>query len=148
MEEVDHPQHYNKIAGIECIDVIEFLDCNLANAVKYIWRAGEKDKRKEKQDIEKAIWYLDREMTLVRNGFFMQQTLSPVVKEIWSKARDSMSNRYRALSMCSVSIAISMYNSKHPVSITETVIEEKIGFITKHLHAAIDYLEKDIANNL
>lgn len=56
-----NPEHY-KAGGLEAIDVIEAFDLNfrLANACKYILRAGRKGNRKE--DIRKAIWYLQREL--------------------------------------------------------------------------------------
>lgn len=62
-EKVDHPSHYN--AGrIEVIDFIEDqnLNFNLGNAVKYISRAGKKDPKKFREDLEKAVWYLNREL--------------------------------------------------------------------------------------
>jgi len=34
---------------------------NLGNAIKYIWRAGEKDPDAIK-DLKKAKWYIDREI--------------------------------------------------------------------------------------
>ncbi|WP_270433490.1 DUF3310 domain-containing protein [Anaerostipes hominis (ex Lee et al. 2021)] len=34
----------------------------LGNAVKYISRAGKKDPEKYKEDLQKAMWYLDREI--------------------------------------------------------------------------------------
>jgi len=58
---VDHPTHYRP--GLyEAINVIEAwrLNFSLGNAVKYIARAGWKNSAKE--DIEKAIWYLNREL--------------------------------------------------------------------------------------
>lgn len=59
---VNHPRHYNvHPSGVECIDVVEHMSFNRGNAVKYIWRAGEKD-GKEIQDLRKAIWYLEREI--------------------------------------------------------------------------------------
>lgn len=66
-EKVDHPSHYN--AGrIEVIDFIEDqgLNFNLGNAVKYISRAGKKDPAKFREDLEKAIWYLKRELKRVK----------------------------------------------------------------------------------
>jgi hypothetical protein len=59
--EVNHPPHY-QAAGMEAIDVIEAFELgfNLGNAVKYILRAGRKGKRGI--DIEKAVWYLEREL--------------------------------------------------------------------------------------
>lgn len=58
---VNHPAHY-KVGGIETIDFIEAkrLNYNMGNAVKYITRADHKGNRK--QDLEKAIWYLRREL--------------------------------------------------------------------------------------
>jgi hypothetical protein len=59
---VNHPEHY-KVGGIETIDFIEAkgLSYNLGNVVKYITRADHKgDKR---QDLEKARWYLNREIS-------------------------------------------------------------------------------------
>jgi len=60
---VNHPAHY-KYGGIETIDFIEAkeLNYNMGNAVKYITRADHKGNRK--QDLEKAIWYLKRELGL------------------------------------------------------------------------------------
>lgn len=58
---VNHPAHY-KVGGIETIDFIEAkgLNYNMGNAVKYITRADHKGNRK--QDLEKAMWYLNREI--------------------------------------------------------------------------------------
>jgi hypothetical protein len=59
---VDHPKHYNQHpSGIECIDVVEHMNFNLGNAVKYIWRAGLKSED-AMTDLEKARWYIEREM--------------------------------------------------------------------------------------
>ena len=56
---VNHPTHYNTHPVCEAIDVCEWLSFNLGNAVKYLWRAGQKDDRN--QDLQKALWYLRRE---------------------------------------------------------------------------------------
>ena len=63
---VDHPLHYNT-GRIEVIDFIEDqkLSFHLGNAVKYICRAGRKDPLKKKEDIEKAIWYLERQLLMM-----------------------------------------------------------------------------------
>ena len=57
---VNHPSHYNK--GIETIDYIESwnMDFNIGNVIKYVTRAGHKDNKLE--DLEKAKWYLEREI--------------------------------------------------------------------------------------
>jgi len=57
------PDHY-KVGGIETIDFIEAkgLNYNLGNAVKYISRAGKKGGSSYQQDLEKANWYINREI--------------------------------------------------------------------------------------
>ena len=62
-EKINHPEHYNS-GNIEAIEVIEDwnLDFHLGNAIKYICRAGNKSKESYKQDLEKAIWYLQRKV--------------------------------------------------------------------------------------
>ena len=58
---VNHPPHY-KAGGIETIDFIEAkgLNYRLGNVIKYITRAEHKGSRKE--DLQKALWYLQREI--------------------------------------------------------------------------------------
>lgn len=60
---VNHPAHYT-FGKHEVIDVIEDWGLteayHLACAVKYIARSGKKDVAKEREDLEKAIWYLRR----------------------------------------------------------------------------------------
>lgn len=69
MDQVNHPSHYNQ-GKIEVIEFIEDqkLGYHKGNAVKYICRAGKKDKSKEKEDLEKAIWYLKRELELLKGN--------------------------------------------------------------------------------
>ena len=59
MSSVDHPSHYNH-GKIEAIDAIDAwgLDFYEGNIVKYIVRSKYKGNRL--QDLEKALWYLDR----------------------------------------------------------------------------------------
>ena len=89
MEYVNHPKHYNSHPnGIECIDIIRHYVCDIANAIKYLWRAGLKvpskqvrcdacidiaerkearptaqmgmeDAEKEIEDLKKALWYIE-----------------------------------------------------------------------------------------
>ena len=60
---VNHPAHYTQ-GKIECIDFITDKKLNFCrgNAIKYIVRAGLKDKAKEIEDLEKAIFYIKREI--------------------------------------------------------------------------------------
>lgn len=65
---VNHPTHYaGHPSGVECIQITEHMNFCRGNAVKYIWRAGEKGgPDKEIEDLEKARWYLDREIERLR----------------------------------------------------------------------------------
>ena len=60
---VNYPSHYTD-GNIEVIDFIEDkkLNYHLGNAVKYISRAGKKDPEKEIEDLQKAVWYINREI--------------------------------------------------------------------------------------
>ena len=62
-DNVNHPSHYTD-GKIEVIDFIEDkkLGYHLGNAVKYICRAGKKDPAKEVEDLQKAAWYINREI--------------------------------------------------------------------------------------
>ena len=59
-EQVNHPSHYQQ--GIEPIEDIESWDLNfnLGNVIKYTLRAPYKENMI--QDLEKAKWYLEREL--------------------------------------------------------------------------------------
>lgn len=63
-DNVNSPAHYRQ-GGIECIEAIKasmseegFKDYLKGNVMKYIWRY--KHKGKAIEDIEKALWYLNR----------------------------------------------------------------------------------------
>tara|TARA_B100000131_G_scaffold153590_1_gene148967 strand:- start:3925 stop:4173 length:249 start_codon:yes stop_codon:yes gene_type:complete len=64
------PQHYQAPGGYQAIDIIEWFGLNFArgNAVKYLLRAGNKKEEgyeaidKEVEDLEKAGWYILREV--------------------------------------------------------------------------------------
>ena len=60
-DRVNHPKHYTSHpSGIECIEVTRWMNFNLGNVVKYVWRSAEKGATIE--DLEKARWYLDDEI--------------------------------------------------------------------------------------
>jgi len=66
---VNHPSHYTD-GKIEVIDFIEdkkFGYC-LGNAIKYISRAGKKSKATEIEDLQKAVWYINRRISELTNG--------------------------------------------------------------------------------
>lgn len=57
---VDHPAHYNQHpSGVECITVVEHMNFNVGNAIKYLWRA---DHKNGLEDLRKAAWYINREI--------------------------------------------------------------------------------------
>ena len=63
-EAVNHPKHYNREGGMECIDemilifglkaVMNFCKCN---AWKYRYRAADKN---GEEDLKKSDWYLNK----------------------------------------------------------------------------------------
>ena len=67
MSNVDHPDHY-QTSSVECIDAIEAavegLDPKegflIGSAIKYLWRF--KKKGKPIEDLQKAIWYIQRQI--------------------------------------------------------------------------------------
>lgn len=77
---VNHPSYYQ--GKIEVIDFIEDkrLGFNLGNCVKYISRAGKKNPEKLLEDLEKASWYLYREISRIKKGQTETQWL-PLPKE-------------------------------------------------------------------
>jgi Protein of unknwon function (DUF3310) len=75
---VNHPKHYNSHpSGVECITVVEHMTFNAGNAVKYLWRAGLKDATPAILDLEKARWYIDREIQRVKQQQPDSQPASP-----------------------------------------------------------------------
>lgn len=64
---VNNPIHYTTHpSGIDCIQISEHMNFCLGNAIKYIWRAGQKGERLE--DLEKARWYIQREIERVKSN--------------------------------------------------------------------------------
>lgn len=56
-----NPDHYRR-HGTELIDIVEHLNYNRGNAVKYLVRAGVKNPATELEDLMKAQWYVNREI--------------------------------------------------------------------------------------
>lgn len=78
---VNHPPHYTSHpSGIECIEITEHMGFNLGNALKYIWRADEKGNAI--QDLEKARWYLDREIAKRKNEEATEELIMEKMKEL------------------------------------------------------------------
>ena len=64
---VENPSHYNR-SKIETIEAIEAwnLPFHLANAVKYISRAGFKKGSSIELDLNKSIWYIERYISITK----------------------------------------------------------------------------------
>lgn len=61
VDNVNNPEHYNlHPSGIEVIKITEHMNFCLGNVVKYILRCDLKSNAIE--DLQKAKWYLDREL--------------------------------------------------------------------------------------
>ena len=54
-----NPTYYRSHpSGVECIDIIRHLPFSQGNAIKYLWRAGEKGgPEKLREDLSKSLWY-------------------------------------------------------------------------------------------
>lgn len=62
-----NPAHYKSSpSGVECIQVVEHMSYTLGSAMKYVWRCGLKPGVDAVEDLEKAIWYLEREISRLR----------------------------------------------------------------------------------
>ena len=60
---INHPKHYTQCAvNVEPIELTSRLDSCLGQAINYVMRANFKGSKRE--DLEKAIYYLEREMSL------------------------------------------------------------------------------------
>lgn len=74
-DNVNHPAHYTSHpSGIECIDITKHYDFCVGNAIKYLWRAGLKQEQgktniaKEIEDLEKAIWYINKKIEMLKDS--------------------------------------------------------------------------------
>jgi len=69
MDLINHPPHYTR-GKIEVIDFIEDqkLGFHRASALQYLIRAGVKNPVTKLQDLEKAKWYINREIELIKGG--------------------------------------------------------------------------------
>jgi hypothetical protein len=69
-EAVNHPAHYGGDTPYECIKVIEAWDLGfcLGSVLKYISRAGKKAGAEELEDMEKALWYINRRIQQIKTG--------------------------------------------------------------------------------
>lgn len=63
---VNHPPHYTTHpSGIECIEITEWYNFNIGNAIKYLWRS---DQKGGLEDLCKAQWYITREIERIQKA--------------------------------------------------------------------------------
>ena len=64
---VNHPAHYTSHpSGVECITITEHHNFCIGNAIKYLWRQGLKSGASNIEDLEKAVWYIKREIERIK----------------------------------------------------------------------------------
>ena len=100
MEHVNHPAHYQRKDGIECIDIIRHYVCDIANAIKYLWRAGLKaelgmeDAEKEIEDLKKALWYIEdyrvKIPQLLLSHFKSRERMEQIIIEVTGHRKDEI----------------------------------------------------------
>lgn len=85
---VNHPKHYNQYEGFEVIDVCEQLigpdgksGFNLGNAFKYIARAGWKNPETHVEDLEKAAFYIQREIQRLQSNSRMDSDPNIITRQ-------------------------------------------------------------------
>ena len=100
MEHVNHPAHYQRKDGIECIDIIRHYTCDIANALKYLMRAGKKsemgmeDAEKEIEDLKKALWYIEdyrvKIPQLLLSHFKSRERMEQIIIEVTGHRKDEI----------------------------------------------------------
>ena len=97
-DNVNHPKHYQsrfKSKTIECIDIAGWLPFCIGNAFKYVWRAGEKGNRKKaKEDLKKALWYLDK---APKFGTRIRLEEQEEIEKVFYVLQDDGSTRFKVL---------------------------------------------------
>jgi hypothetical protein len=84
---VNHPKHYTvHPSGVECIQITEHMGFCLGNAMKYIWRADEKWDAIE--DLEKAKWYIERELEKRRQTRTRNETPLQEIRRKWAERNE------------------------------------------------------------
>ena len=64
-----NPPHYQGFSnGAQVVDITEHLSFSAGSAIKYLARAGKKDPAKHVEDLEKAAWFVQREIQRVKAG--------------------------------------------------------------------------------
>lgn len=90
---VNHPNHYQSESGLEVIDVIKAFTSELSgeeafcigNAIKYICRYSKKNGT---EDLEKAVWYLKRVISVRSESGLLKSILDNMDKATAPNAFD------------------------------------------------------------
>ena len=100
MEHVNHPAHYQGENGIETIEIIRHYVCDIANALKYLMRAGRKsemgmeDAEKEIEDLKKALWYIEdyrvKIPQLLLSHFKSRERMEQIIIEVTGHRKDEI----------------------------------------------------------
>lgn len=105
-----NPSHYKngpfKMKNLECIEVTRHLPFAAGNAVKYVWRAGNKGPVME--DLKKSMWYLTEWISSASDPWFGQKINAPspfaIAKAIFelteSAYEDGFTTVKREIIMC------------------------------------------------
>lgn len=87
---INHPAHYTgHPSGIECIQITEHMGFCLGNAIKYIWRA---DLKNGLEDLEKAVWYIQREIAKRQAREVANQNMGEIQEMVRQENGTSMFN--------------------------------------------------------
>ena len=58
-----NPDHYKSHpSGVECIQITEHQNFLIGSAIKYLWRCDLKHDDGGLEDLNKALWYIQREI--------------------------------------------------------------------------------------
>lgn len=97
---VNHPEHYQGENGIETIEIIRHYTCDIANALKYLMRAGRKsemgmeDAEKEIEDLKKALWYIEdyrvKIPQLLLSHFKSRERMEQIIIEVTGHRKDEI----------------------------------------------------------
>jgi hypothetical protein len=103
---VNHPKHYQGKNGIETIEIIRHYICDIANALKYLMRAGRKsemgmkDVEKEIEDLKKDLWYIEdyrkQILHLPKTCFKSPLLMDKLVAKVTGHTIDEISKGYES----------------------------------------------------
>lgn len=140
-EKINHPPHYNAHpSGIECIDIIEHMDFNIGNSIKYIWRSNHKENLIE--DIKKSIWYISREIERRESFNIFQKLVNNIYSSVYknsSKINDKLllniANGFTSAEICNVFILLYystiFKNTTWKLESAKNILENHLKFLER-----------------